>query len=192
MSVLRMKGFTLVEVMIVGIIAAIVIGIAAPQFALMQRNARISSYAGELVQAVHEARGRAITSRTNVFLIQGPGASSTDTATVAAGSWVNGWRTIWNDPMTVPAGALVVALRNDRTTTTGTESVRVVVRNEANANINGIGFNRNGRLVSAANADLASASILICAPEVDNERGRVITISLMGRIVNTITANPDC
>lgn len=68
MSVRNNKGFTLIELMVVLMIGAVILGIAAPSFSLLQRNTRISAAAGEAVQGLNEARARAIASKTPVQL----------------------------------------------------------------------------------------------------------------------------
>lgn len=185
------RGFTIIEVMVVLAVIGATLAIAIPSFNDVQRSSRISGYTGELVTVLNEARSRAITSRTNVFLIQGAGAGPADVSTVPAGDWSQGWRIVWTNPVN---GASEVLARNVQAGGgSGTSQVKVVMRDApAGSDINGIGFSGMGRLLNAAGGPLAQAALVVCAPNVTNERGRVVAISQLGRLTNSVVSNPSC
>jgi type IV fimbrial biogenesis protein FimT len=62
----KSAGFTLIELMVVLMLAAILLGLAAPSFSQFTRNARMSSSANGLLTAIHSARTEAIKRRTPV------------------------------------------------------------------------------------------------------------------------------
>jgi type IV fimbrial biogenesis protein FimT len=61
-----MEGFSIVELMVVVLIAAIILGLGAPSFADFQRNNRLSSAANDLLGTIQTARGEAIKRQTSV------------------------------------------------------------------------------------------------------------------------------
>jgi len=62
----NMDGFSIVELMIVVVLAAIIMGLGAPSFADFQRNNRLSSAANDLLGVVQTARGEAIKRQSTV------------------------------------------------------------------------------------------------------------------------------
>lgn len=181
MSVARNAGYTFMEVLVVLTIVALMsaFGVSAWRNAAM--NSRISAVSSELIQAIHQARSTAMVTRSNVVLLQGPGTSASDAAVVIAGNWGPGWRM-------VRGGAVVN--RNERSRDGDSTDLRIVVADAGGTALNGIGFSQFGRLVDGAGAGLTAATITICAPGTTSERGRAISVSLMGRVVNTNRDNP--
>lgn len=198
MSVHKDQGFTLFELMIAFAIAAILVGLAVPSFRSMRINSSISSLAGEAVLSVNEARSRAITSRSRFYVVQGPGLTATDTGTVGAGDWVGGWRILAGP--TIATATLVS--RNDKKGNasggSGVTQVSLFVTDKAvdaagnvdGNKINGFGFNNFGQLIALDGSGLASAVIVICAPNSTAERGRAISISSLGRVTNNVVTDP--
>ena len=62
----NMDGFSIVELMIVVVLAAIILGLGAPSFADFQRNNRLSGAANDLLGIIQTARGEAIKRQTFV------------------------------------------------------------------------------------------------------------------------------
>jgi len=63
-----MEGFSIVELMIVVLLAAIILGLGAPSFADFQRNNRLSSAANDLLGIIQTARGEAIKRQSPVSI----------------------------------------------------------------------------------------------------------------------------
>lgn len=128
MSVRNSKGFTLIELMVVLIIGAVLIGIAAPSFTLLQNNTRISAAAGEAVQGLNESRARAIASKSPVQvptrLLGEVGKGVKVVARNAGGGEItsigfDGFGRLVNDANTVMASGSVVVCSPDVTNESG-------------------------------------------------------------------------
>lgn len=85
LSVSRLCGFTLIEMMVAISIVAILASIAIPSFSDIMLTNKLRSYANDLVAGAHLARGEAIKSNAVVVLC----ASSNGTS--CSGDWKNGW-----------------------------------------------------------------------------------------------------
>ena len=77
-------GFSLIELMIAISVAAILFGIAVPQFSTLTQNARISSARNGLFTAFQLARTEAITRRAHVVVCASADGES------CSGAWVGG------------------------------------------------------------------------------------------------------
>lgn len=81
------NGFTLIEMMIVLVILAVVLGFAVPAFQQVRLATRLTSYANDLVGSLYLARGEAIKRNNQVRL-----CATSDGATCAtSGGWQQGW-----------------------------------------------------------------------------------------------------
>lgn len=183
MSLAKNTGFTLFEVIVVMAIIAILSAMGVQGFQDASINGRIATASSELVQVINTARSRAVVTHSQVLLLQGPGTSATDVATVTAGDWSEGWRLVRSGQ---------VIYRNVRSRQGDSNGLRLIVANAGGTAINGIGFNQYGHLVDSASASLTQATVTICSPTSKRERGRTLTIALMGRVVNTTVINPTC
>lgn len=77
----NLRGFTLVELMITIVIAAILLSIGVPSFTTMVRNNRITAQANEFITTVNLARNEAIRR----------GATINVTAASGGNAWQDGW-----------------------------------------------------------------------------------------------------
>ena len=75
----RMKGFTLVELMVTVAIAAILLAIAMPSLESISNNNALKSTTRDLVSTINTARSQSLSTRTNVLVES------------AGGGWNNGW-----------------------------------------------------------------------------------------------------
>lgn len=76
----QMTGFTLIELMIVVVIAAILASLAAPSFITLIENQRIRAASGELYMSLARARSEAIKRNTDITLAP------------VGGNWASGWQ----------------------------------------------------------------------------------------------------
>jgi type IV fimbrial biogenesis protein FimT len=86
-----MRGFTLIEVLVVIAIAAIATGIAAPQMTKMMGTNRIQTEASALVGDLQFARTEAIKRGATVSVCPSANAQATTPACVTTNTWHNGW-----------------------------------------------------------------------------------------------------
>ena len=84
----RQTGFTLIELMITLIVAAILLTIGIPSFSDFIKNNRLVSYANEFVAGAHLARSEAIKRNGVVSLC--PSLDGTSCAAAGTG-WGDGW-----------------------------------------------------------------------------------------------------
>lgn len=73
------QGFTLVEVMVVLVLLAILLGFAIPSYRAFQASQQVRSVSADLLSALNLARSEAVKRAANVTL------------TPATGGWNNGW-----------------------------------------------------------------------------------------------------
>lgn len=64
----KQEGFSLIELMVIGSVLALALGLGIPAFNDMLGNSRMSTTCNDLVSSLHAARGEAITRRTSVIL----------------------------------------------------------------------------------------------------------------------------
>ncbi len=83
----KAQGFTLLELMIALVIAAIIVVLATPSFKQTVTSSLITTQANNLVSTISYARSEAVKRRTNVAV-----CASTDQATCSgANDWTTGW-----------------------------------------------------------------------------------------------------
>lgn len=75
----RVKGFTLIELMVTIAVAAILIGIALPSFQTVSRNNAVRATTNDLISTINLARQQSLSMRTQVEVAP------------IAGGWGNGW-----------------------------------------------------------------------------------------------------
>lgn len=86
----RTRGFTLLELMLVLVIAGILVGVGVPAMGNFFRNARMSAAANDLLAAMYVARTEAIKRRTPVTLCTSVNPNDADPA-CAASDTLAGW-----------------------------------------------------------------------------------------------------
>ena len=84
-KIVKNKGFTLIEILVVLTLAAIMFAFALPSFSNLVQSNRMSSQYNMLMTSLNLARSEAITRNTAITICR-----SNDQAT-CAGQWQNGW-----------------------------------------------------------------------------------------------------
>lgn len=91
----RQAGVTLVELMIVVVIAAIMAAVAAPSFSSFIQNTRLTSTMAQLTGDLNRARSEAIKRNSRILVC----AHAVNGTACANTSWNNGWLVCYdNDP----------------------------------------------------------------------------------------------
>jgi len=84
---LPVKGFTLIELMIVLVILAVILGVVLPGFTDLRLTNRLKTYANEIVASVYLARSEAIKRNVAINLC----ASTDGSSCAGSGGWEQGW-----------------------------------------------------------------------------------------------------
>lgn len=163
----RIRGFTLVELMVTLAVAAIVLSIGVPSFANLIKDNRLTTQINDFVASVNLARSEAIRRGKRVTLC--PSA----TGTSCSGSWNGGW-VIFED--TANFGAL----------NAGEEVIRVHEALEGGNTLKGTGttntyisYTSTGLSMTAAGTAL-SGTLILCDDR-GFSKGKALDISAAGR-----------
>ena len=128
----RMRGFTIVELVVTVAVLAILLAIAAPSFKEIMLGTKLTSQANSLMASAHLARGEAIKRNQPVRL-----CASSDGAS-CAGAWEQGWivitaaDTVIQHQQALPSGLQVIQTRGDSIlsfspTGVGTETAQLTI-----------------------------------------------------------------
>lgn len=85
------KGFTLIELMVTLLVAAIVLGVGIPAFTQFVSTNRMAAAVNDLTTAVHLARTEAVKRRANVTVCPSGNWDSAAPACSNAGTFEDGW-----------------------------------------------------------------------------------------------------
>lgn len=173
----HLRGFSLIETLVVVAMIAILAAIAAPSFQTMIRNNRLSAAASALQVSLNLARSEAVK--------RGADARVSVAANTAPGVWSNGW-TVFADK--TGTSNLGLAPTTDDTGSTGFIRLEVTAAPSGPVNygqtgtLNYFTYNGQGRLISSTGAvvnrsfwfyDMSSASDKYCL--IINSTGRIRT-----------------
>jgi len=87
----EMKGFTIIELMVVLVVAAILLGVGVPSFVGMTKKNRLESAAREMAAAIDLARSEASGRGTWVSLCKSNVAGGEPYSCASSGDWSQGW-----------------------------------------------------------------------------------------------------
>jgi type IV fimbrial biogenesis protein FimT len=198
------KGFTLLELMLTMTVAAIILGLGAPNMAEFIRNNRMTSSANDALAALHMARTEAVKRRAwTVMCMSANPNASTPTCTATGRGWIvfvddaDPTDASANDGNLVVDADEAILLRHETAPDT------IALTTAPNGNRGYIAFTASGfARVVAAGTPLRS--IRMCDSRgntaiygEDNSAARAITISPTGRpqvtrLVDDITALGGC
>ncbi len=155
-------GFTLIELMMIVVIASILLTLAVPSFSEAIRNNRLTAQSNDLVTAINLARGEAVKRRSNVTA-----CASSDQSSCNSANWHGGW--IVRD---VASGDVIRAFPAMKGSTTVSASGSQVLFSQR-------GFLQDGNPVT----------LQLCAES--GKTGREINITGTGRPA-TVSPHPVC
>ena len=92
----KIRGFTLVELMVVIAIASVVMAFGVPALTPFIQNGRITTVTNELISALHVARNEAVRSNGVACVCSSNNANAAEPACNAAGSWEQGFITFFD------------------------------------------------------------------------------------------------
>ena len=101
MATIRVRGFTLLELMVTLTVAGVLLSVGVPSFFDVIRNSRAAANANELVTALTIARSEAIRRGARVSICR-----SSD-GLACGGTWANGWIVFRDDAATDIAAPMV-------------------------------------------------------------------------------------
>lgn len=167
------RGFTLIELMVVIIIAAILLTIAVPSFSSLIKRNNVDSLQSKFSSALATARTEAA-SRNRIITI----CASNDAQSACSDDWNNGW-IIFED------GGTRGEVAGD-----GSDVLIDVYRHNSaytiTAAVSDLSFNSQGFLVNAA-----STLLLICDPDSDDAYARGLFVNQSGLVMKTRDTNSD-
>lgn len=168
-----MRGFTLVEIAITLVVAAIFLAVAVPSYYAMIQNNKVVAMSNKLAASFNYARMEAIRRGTRVSVC--PAATVALSGCGSMGQWAQGWIVFVDrdvDNVIDPGDELVKVHESMPRGTT-------VVSNRAIISYNGSGF-----LVSGA------ANLTISAAGCNRDNGRNLAVTSTGRLSVTRVACP--
>jgi len=112
-------GMTLIELMVTLVVLAVMLAIAAPNFATFQRNSELTSTANSFIAALSAARAEAMKRQLDAYVFPGSPASPSE-------DWNGGW-------------FVFIDTNNDQTYTAGTDII-IQVQNTLPSSISASGL----------------------------------------------------
>lgn len=176
----RSRGFTLIELVIVLVIAGIVGGYAIPSWRTYVQNGRIVTYTNELVADINLARSEAILRGARVVICKSANPEAAAPTCTAAGAWTTG-RIIFVDAAPTLNGTYAAAdndlLLRRRGPLESADGTLTAVQDPSGVAVNAIAFDKIGMaLIDPAQ----QASFRVC-DERSFARGRSVSVSATGR-----------
>jgi type IV fimbrial biogenesis protein FimT len=125
-SLISTRGFTIIELMITLVVAAILATIAAPSFTAMIQNSRMTTQSNELLSSFALARSEAIKRGQQVVSCQ---SATTTSCSNNAANWHQGWIVFVDDDPdgTADAGEDIILVHNAMTSSLSASSTTASV-----------------------------------------------------------------
>ena len=186
----RVRGFTLVELVVTILILAILSAMAMPSFRNFMRRNTVTSQSNALLADIQYARNKAISERT----VTGLCPSSAGTSCSASNALENGWAVYREN---TPGAAATLSADDDLLHMSQSKngvSIRLV--DGGGAAVQSIGFNQQGELLSGT-----GVSFLICArssgdsigKSTPESKGSELFVSSSGRpTIRQMAAGASC
>lgn len=166
----RKRGFTLVELLVVLLIAALSLALAAPLLTEVLHRARIGAESARLLSAINLARSEAVLRSTPVTLCPSP--SSRTAATSCAGDYAGGWMIFANPD------------RDRDVDTPGDEVLHVFSAAPRGFSVrNGAGTRAADRAIDFLpdGTSHSNRTLLVCPPAGSAAAPRAVVINIVGR-----------
>lgn len=179
----RQEGFTITELLVVSLIAAILLAIGVPSYRYVTNSSRMSSEINGLLGDIQYARAEAIKEGQSVALC----VSSDGTTCSGSTHWQNGW-IVFPDPTQGIAPVAGTILRQ-QTAFTGTNPDQLL----PDSGISSISFNRDGFAQAALGAAFAPTTFTLHDKTSNTAWTRCLAVSIVGlaQTENHITV-PSC
>lgn len=174
----RMRGFTLIELMVAVAVLAVLLGIAVPSFNDAALGSKLGSHANSLVASATLARSEAI--KRNVSVTLCASADGADCATT--GGWEQGWvvRCRTTDNITCNAdGANWLVIHRQQAAASGLKISEASAKRTLAFSPTGVG------------AEAATLTVCRSSPSAGSQE-RVVSISATGRAYVSKTTTGAC
>lgn len=168
----RQEGFTLIELMITLLIAAVLVGIAVPSFQTFIKRNQADTLQSRVASAVATARTEAASRNTFVSMC------ASDDGQACGGSWNNGWVVYENPNKNTARDANEVAI--EVFDHSGDSVFEFLEGQNTNNKLSQITFNQQGFL-----AGQASVLVTVCEATKDVKYARGLYLNASGLVVKT-------
>ncbi|UTF61756.1 GspH/FimT family pseudopilin [Gilvimarinus sp. DA14] len=171
------RGFTLIELMVTLVVAAILVAIAAPSFTTLILNNRSEALGEELAAALQATKAEAVKRGRRVSL-----CASNNDGTGCAADWTNGWLMFVDGAASDAAAAPVLAAATDvlRHINDLHDDAVITATNDG-ANVSFVRYTSTGQLARIGGPANTAPVILNARVEgCQGERQRAITIGVAG------------
>lgn len=169
----RQDGFTLIELMITLVIAAVLVGIAVPSFQTFIKRNQADTLQSRVASAVATARTEAASRNTFVSMC------ASDDGAACGGSWNNGWIIYENPDNNTTKNANEIAIE---VFDYNGDSTFVMEQGQNTANkLSQITFNQQGFLAG----QISSVLVTVCESGRDVKYARGLYINASGLVVKT-------
>lgn len=170
----RPRGFTIVELMVTVVLAAILFAVAIPSFRGMIVSNRLVTQTNDLIGAINYARSEAITQNTSVTFCRAASEAAT-TCAASTGNW-----TFW---IVRNNGLATVSRRGGISTYGGGIKVTSGLTSDA-MTYGSDGLGRNGTNTTTL---MGTQVITVCSPNTTFENIRTVTPGSGSRLTTTRT-----